>query len=62
MTFPNDLSAPPLLWLALPKPLVFAETDGYVAISTEERAITQVFGAAPSVYEPPAREVRVWLR
>ena len=44
------------------KPLVFAETDDYVAIATEERAITQVFGAAPSVYEPPAREVRVWLR
>jgi len=44
------------------KPLVFAETAEHVAIATEERAITQVFGSAPAVYEPPAREVRVWPR
>jgi methylamine---glutamate N-methyltransferase subunit A len=44
------------------KPLVFAETPEYVAIATEERAIVQTFGGPLSTYEPPAREVRVWLR
>jgi glutamate synthase domain-containing protein 1 len=44
------------------KPLVFSETDEYVAIATEEVALLKTFGSTEDVYEPPAREVRVWLR
>ncbi len=42
------------------KPLVFVETDEYVAIATEERALVAAFGPTVAAFEPPAREVRVW--
>ncbi len=44
------------------KPLVFSETDEYIAIATEEVALLKAFGSTTGIYEPPAREVRVWLR
>ena len=44
------------------KPLVVAETDEWVAIASEEGALCDTFGGPLRTYEPPAREVQVWLR
>ena len=44
------------------KPLVVAETDEWVAIASEEVALCEAFGGALRTYQPPEREVRVWLR
>jgi len=44
------------------KPLVLAETDGYVAIATEEVAIRRAFPDAPPPEEPGANAVRFWRR
>jgi glutamate synthase domain-containing protein 1 len=43
------------------KPLVVAETEGFVAIATEEIAIRRAFpGVAVSAVEPPPRTARAW--
>lgn len=42
------------------KPLVLAETDGWVAIATEEIALRSVFGEGFSTVEPPARGLHLW--
>jgi glutamate synthase domain-containing protein 1 len=42
------------------KPLVLVETDGYVAIATEEVAIRRAFPDAPPPEEPGANAVRFW--
>ena len=44
------------------KPLVMAETDEWVAVASEEVALCETFGGPLRTYEPPAREVQVWLR
>jgi methylamine---glutamate N-methyltransferase subunit A len=44
------------------KPLVVAETEEWVAIASEEVALRETFGGPLGTYEPPAREVQVWLR
>jgi glutamate synthase domain-containing protein 1 len=44
------------------KPLVVAETDEWVAVASEEVALCETFGGALRTYQPPAREVHVWLR
>ena len=44
------------------KPLVVAETEEWVAIASEEVALCETFGGALQTYQPPAREVQVWLR
>jgi methylamine---glutamate N-methyltransferase subunit A len=49
------------------KPLVVAETDAWVAIASEEVALCEAFGGMGAArvlrtYQPPAREVQVWLR
>jgi len=44
------------------KPLVVAETDEWVAIASEEVALCETFGGPLRTYQPPAREVQVWLR
>jgi glutamate synthase domain-containing protein 1 len=44
------------------KPLVVAETDEWVAMASEEVALCETFGGALRTYQPPAREVHVWLR
>lgn len=44
------------------KPLVFAETDRFVALATEEVAIRGAFEGDYMVGEAQAKEVRVWQR
>ena len=44
------------------KPLVLVETDGYVAIATEEVAIRRACPDAPPPEEPGANAVRFWKR
>ncbi len=44
------------------KPLVFVETDTYVAIATEEIALRRAFPDAPAPEEPGASAVRFWAR
>lgn len=44
------------------KPLVFVETDDYVAIATEEIAIRRAFPDAPAPREAGANAVRFWSR
>jgi glutamate synthase domain-containing protein 1 len=44
------------------KPLVFAETDRFVALATEEIAIRGAIQGDFAVREAQAKEVRVWLR
>ena len=44
------------------KPLLFAETDSFVAVATEEIAIRNAFAEGCEVREAQAREVRVWQR
>lgn len=45
------------------KPLVVTETDEYVLFASEETALCQALGRdGLTTWEPPAREVRVWLR
>lgn len=43
------------------KPLVVSETDEWVAIASEEVALCETFDGALRTYQPPAREVQVWL-
>lgn len=43
------------------KPLIVAETPEWVAIASEEIALCEVFGNDLQSYQPPAREVHVWL-
>jgi len=43
------------------KPLVVAETDEWVAIASEERALCEAFGQSLRTYQPAARGVHVWL-
>jgi methylamine---glutamate N-methyltransferase subunit A len=43
------------------KPLIVAETDEWVAVASEEVALCETFGGALRTYQPPAREVQVWL-
>lgn len=44
------------------KPLVFAETDAFAAVATEEIAIRAAFDGKYRVREAQAREVRVWRK
>jgi len=44
------------------KPLIFTETDAFVALSNEEIAIRSAFGGAYEAREAQAKEVRVWRR
>lgn len=44
------------------KPLLFTETDGFVAIATEEIAIRSAFAGDYDVREAQVKEVRVWRR
>ena len=44
------------------KPLVFAETDRFVAVATEEIAIRGAISGEFAVQEAQAKEVRVWQR
>ena len=44
------------------KPLLFTETDDFVAVATEEIAIRSAFGDACDVREAQAKDVSVWQR
>ena len=44
------------------KPLLVAETDGFVAIATEEIAMRAALPGNYEAHEPGAREVKVWRR
>jgi len=44
------------------KPLLLVETDAFVAVATEERAIRAAFEGAYRVREAQAKEVRVWQK
>jgi len=44
------------------KPLVFAETDAFIAVATEEIAIRRAIRGDFAVREAQAKEVRVWQR
>lgn len=44
------------------KPLIVAETPEWVAVASEEVALCETFDGALVTYQPPAREVQVWLR
>ncbi len=44
------------------KPLVFTETDAFVAVATEEVAIRAALPGNYAVSEPQARAARVWTR
>lgn len=44
------------------KPLLFAETDTFVAVANEEIAIRSAFEGTYEVREAQAKEVRVWQR
>jgi glutamine phosphoribosylpyrophosphate amidotransferase len=44
------------------KPLVWAETEGFVALANEEIAIRSALPGAYEVREAQAKEVRIWER
>ncbi|MCZ6681178.1 MAG: glutamine phosphoribosylpyrophosphate amidotransferase [Candidatus Poribacteria bacterium] len=44
------------------KPLLFTETDTFVAVATEEIAIRSAFDGAYEVREAQAKDVRIWQR
>ncbi len=44
------------------KPLLFAETDDFVAIATEEVAIRSAFPGSYTVREAQSKETRIWQR
>ena len=44
------------------KPLLFTETDHFVAVATEEIAIRAAFAGTYEVREAQAKEVRIWQR
>ena len=44
------------------KPLLFTETDDFVAIATEEIAIRGAFPGSYAVREAQSREIRIWQR
>jgi len=44
------------------KPLVVAECDEWVAIASEERALSAVFDGPLTTYQPGAGEAMVWMR
>ena len=44
------------------KPLLFTETEDFVAVATEEIAIRSAFGADCEVREAQAKDVNVWQR
>jgi glutamine phosphoribosylpyrophosphate amidotransferase len=44
------------------KPLLFAQTEGFVAVATEEIALRAAIGGEYEVREAQAGEVRVWQR
>lgn len=44
------------------KPLIVTETDEWVAVASEEVALYETFGGVLRTYQPPAREVQVWMR
>ena len=44
------------------KPLLFTETDNFVAVATEEMAIRAAFEGTYKVHEAQAKEVRIWPR
>ena len=44
------------------KPLLFTETDTFVAVATEEIAIRAAFEGAYKVDEAQAKDVRIWQR
>jgi glucosamine 6-phosphate synthetase-like amidotransferase/phosphosugar isomerase protein len=44
------------------KPLIVTETEEWVAVASEEVALYETFGGVLHTYQPPAREVQVWLR
>lgn len=44
------------------KPLLFTETDDFVAIATEEVAIRSVFSGSYTVRELQSKEIRVWQK
>ena len=44
------------------KPLVVAECDEWVAIASEEGALSAVFDGPLSIYQPGAGEAQVWMR
>ena len=44
------------------KPLVIAEDEGFVAMASEEVALSPVITDKTAVYEPTARSVRTWHR
>ena len=44
------------------KPLLFTETDNFVAVATEEIAIRAAFEGAYEVREAQAKEVRIWQK
>ena len=44
------------------KPLLFTETDDFVAVATEEIAICSAFEGVYKVREAQAKEVRIWQR
>ena len=51
-----------LLWWYVLKPLVFTETDRFVAIATEEIALRAALPGRFTVKEAQAKEWRVWQR
>ena len=44
------------------KPLIVAETAEWVAVASEEVALYETLGGDLHTFQPPAREVAVWLR
>ena len=44
------------------KPLLFTETDDFVAIATEEIAIRSVFSGSYTVRESQSKEIRIWQK
>jgi glutamate synthase domain-containing protein 1 len=45
------------------KPAVVAETDGYVAVASEYRALAELPASPPpTVFEPQPEEVYTWSR
>ncbi|HCK13020.1 TPA: glutamine phosphoribosylpyrophosphate amidotransferase [Candidatus Poribacteria bacterium] len=44
------------------KPLLFTETDDFVAIATEEIAIRSVFSGSYTVRESQSKEIRLWQK
>ena len=44
------------------KPLLFTETDDFVAIATEEIAIRSVFSGSYTVRESQSKEIHIWQK